>query len=351
MKRAGGMRRGSNAVVVAMAWLAFGSRAFGAGNPPGGSVPPGQTPLGYILHAAGPAANPVRYLGWALTAVCLIVCVVIAAMLAIALWRHRGHVSPAALSSGGGLRFIYVGTGISIVALIGIAIGMLWVLAVVAAPSTPPPLAITVTAYDWWWKVDYGEGQGFTTANEIHIPVHTPVLISLKSADVIHAFWVPQLAGKTQTIPGTVNRQWIEAEKAGTYRGQCTQYCGAQHAHMAFEVVAQPQKDYDAWYAAQQQPAPVPATSEAARGARLFEVRCAGCHAVRGSGAHGVQAPDLTHLVSRRLIAAGTLVNTAANRMDWVQHAQQIKPDTLMPDMKLSSDEARDMAAYLETLR
>jgi cytochrome c oxidase subunit 2 len=229
---------------------------------------------------------------------------------------------------------------------------MLTVLAEVADPPKTPALTVTVTAYDWWWKVDYGQGpSAFTTANELHIPVGVPVLVLLKSADVIHAFWVPQLSGKTQTIPGNTNRQWIQADKPGIFRGQCTQYCGVQHAHMAFEVYAQPQADYDRWYAAQQRTVAAPATTQAVHGRKLFEERCAGCHAVRGSNAAGVQAPDLTHVLSRRLLAAGTVVNTPENLMDWIQHAQEIKPGTLMPDMKLSPVESGELSAYLATLR
>jgi len=265
---------------------------------------------------------------------------------------HRRGTSGHDMTDSGGTRAVLAGTVVSTVLLLGALIYMLWVRAVVAAPSREPALTITVTAYDWWWKADYGEGspQGFSAANEIHIPVGEPVLVKLKSADVIHAFWVPVLAGKTQTIPGQVNRQWIQADKAGVYRGQCTQYCGAQHAHMAFEVVAQSPQDYANWYDAQARPAAPPATVDATRGQHVFMQRCAGCHAVRGSEAAGVQAPDLTHLRSRRLIAAGTMTNSPQNVMEWIAHAQEIKPRSLMPDIKLSPNDSRALAAYLATL-
>jgi cytochrome c oxidase subunit 2 len=256
------------------------------------------------------------------------------------------------MTERGGGRAVLAGTVISTMLLLAALIYMLWVLAVVASPSRDPALTITVTAYDWWWKADYGEGspQRFSTAIEIHIPVGEPVLVKLKSADVIHAFWVPALAGKTQTIPGQVNQQWIEADKPGVYRGQCTQYCGAQHAHMAFEVVAQDPQDYANWYDAQARPATPPATVDATRGQHVFMERCAGCHAVRGSDAAGAQAPDLTHLLTRRLIAGAAVTNTPQNMMEWIAHAQEIKPQSLMPDIKLSPDDGRDLAAYLATL-
>jgi cytochrome c oxidase subunit II len=235
------------------------------------------------------------------------------------------------------------------VALFAALAYMLVTLESVASPHRPTSLTIAVTAYDWWWKVDYAGTPAVTTANEIHIPVGEPVKIELRSADVIHAFWVPRLAGKTQTIPGVVNEQWIQADRAGVYRGQCSQFCGAQHAHMAFEVIAEPRAQFDAWYAAQAQPHS--ADASVSTGHELFLERCAGCHAVRGTDANGAQAPDLTHLNSRRLIAAGTLQNTASNQLDWIQHAQRIKPDSLMPSIALSAADAAALAAYLRTLQ
>ncbi|CAL8480585.1 cytochrome c oxidase subunit II [Caballeronia sp. S22] len=311
-----------------------------------------QTPLAYFLHSKGPATEPVLYLGWVLAAICIAVCAIIAVMLIIGMFRRRKPEDPRALSAGGGTSFVYIGTAVSTVALLGIAVYMLVVLARVAEPPSEPAMTITVTAYDWWWKVDYGDGPThFSTANELHIPVGVPVLVLLKSADVIHAFWVPDLSGKTQAIPGVINRQWIQADRAGVFRGQCTQYCGVQHAHMAFEVYAQPQADFERWTAAQRMPPSAPISAQAVRGAKLFEKRCAGCHTVRGTGATGVQAPDLTHVLSRRLLAAGTVVNSPESLMDWVQHVQEIKPGALMPDMKLSPAEAGDLSAYLATLR
>ncbi|WP_250511520.1 cytochrome c oxidase subunit II [Caballeronia sp. GACF4] len=312
----------------------------------------GHAPLAYFLHSGGPAAHPVLRLNWVLTAVCCLVCLIIAAMLIVAIFRRRKHAEPRALESQDGLRFVYFGSAVSTLALLGIAVYMLVVLAEVADPPHEPALTVTVTAYDWWWKIDYGDGADhFTTANELHIPVGLPVLIQLKSADVIHAFWVPELSGKTQAIPGVENRQWIQADHPGIFRGQCTQYCGVQHAHMALEVHAQPRADFERWVVAQKTSLPTPATVQTVRGAKLFEERCAGCHMVRGSRAAGVQAPDLTHVQSRRLIAAGTLVNTPQNLMDWIENVQEIKPGALMPDMKFSPADAGDMSAYLATLR
>ncbi len=316
------------------------------------------TPLAYFLHSAGPAAAPVRVLDWALTALCVVVCIVIAALLLIAMRRKRRDISGDDLSAnetanGVANRIVIIGTAISTVLLLGALVAMLRVLAAVAEPPSDPALTITVTAYDWWWKVTYTgpSGQPFNTANEIRIPTGEPVQVRLQSADVIHAFWVPALAGKTQAIPGQVNRQWLQADRPGIWRGQCTQFCGAQHAHMAMEVIAQSPGDFARWLSAQAQPAAAPPNAGAQRGEQVFATHCAACHTVRGSQSNGAQGPDLTHLASRRLIAAGTLANTPANRLDWVAHAQAIKPESLMPNIALTPAEARDLGAWMDTLQ
>ena len=317
---------------------------------------PQGAPLNYFLHAAGPAAAPTMRLGWMLTALAVAVSMLVAVLLIVAIARKRPHTSPSALhGERGGLAWVYIGTGISSVVLLATLVYVLITLASVAAPARRPTRTVLVTAYDWWWKVAYQDpadpALDFVTANEIHIPVGEPVKIALQSADVVHAFWVPRLAGKTQAIPGQTNEQWIEADQPGVYRGQCSQFCGAQHAHMAFEVVAQSPADFAAWRAAQlRAQAAQPVGADAVAGKRLFGERCAGCHAIRGTDAQGVQGPDLTHLISRRLIAAGTLTNTPAHLLDWIEHAQQIKPESLMPDIALTVADATALSAYLSTL-
>ncbi|WP_069262293.1 MULTISPECIES: cytochrome c oxidase subunit II [Paraburkholderia] len=325
---------------------------------------PLMTPLAYFLHSAGPASGPVQALDWGLAVLCVGVCIVIASLLYLAIRRRRrgGAAQDEALLQTNvadeqgertANRIVAVGTAISSVLLLGALVAMLRVLAAVADPPREPSLTVTVTAYDWWWKVSYRtpEGASFETANEIHIPTGEPVRVDLQSADVVHAFWVPALAGKTQAIPGQVNHQWIEADHPGVWRGQCTQFCGAQHAHMAMEVVAQAPADFSRWLDAQRQPAAAAQSGAAQRGEQLFAARCGGCHAVRGTQSGGMQAPDLTHLASRRLIAAGTLANTSVNRLDWVAHAQQRKPESLMPDIALTPAEASDLGAWLDTLQ
>jgi cytochrome c oxidase subunit 2 len=316
-------------------------------------------PLQFLLHAAGPASAPTYRLGWALIVLVCAVIVIIAGLLVGALVRRRQAPPDDAQrklpSDAGGMQWLVVGTGISSIALFAALVYAMVTLESVASPPREPPLTIDVTSYDWWWKIDYPDAQDpsreFVTANEIHIPVGVPVRVELRSADVIHTFWVPRLAGKTEMIPGQTNVQWIEADAPGVYRGQCSQFCGSQHAHMAFEVVAQPQAEFDAWRDAQRrgwQPVMLP---DARAGQHLFAERCAGCHAVRGTSAEGMQAPDLTHLASRRLIAAGQMTNTPEHRLDWIQHAQRIKPDSLMPSIALSASDAAALSTYLSTLQ
>jgi cytochrome c oxidase subunit 2 len=313
-------------------------------------------PLNYFLHAYGPAAQPSMILGWVFTGISVAVCIVIALLLLTAILRKQPLEKDAhKISDGGnGLRWIIIGTGISTAVLFGMAIYALAILNESAKPPRQPALTITVTGYDWWWKVEYEDdnpAQHFETANEIHIPAGAPVLLKLKSADVIHAFWVPRLAGKTQMIPGQSNQQWLEADQPGIYQGQCTQFCGLQHAHMAFEVIAQNPADFEAWQAAQRNPVAIPSDVNAIAGQHVFMNHCGACHAVRGTDAMGGHAPDLTHLSSRRMIAAGLLSNTPDHLIDWVAHAQELKPGTRMPDIALSPQEAAALSAYLATLR
>ncbi|MEO8767642.1 MAG: c-type cytochrome, partial [Nitrosospira sp.] len=254
---------------------------------------------------------------------------------------------------GEGLRWIYIGTGISTCILFGLVIYSIMALNEVAKPAHTPTVTLTVTGYDWWWKIEYDHAdpsQRFITANELHVPVGQPVLVKLKSADVIHAFWVPKLAGKTQMIPGLTNQQWIQADVPGVYAGQCTQFCGAGHAHMGFEVVAESAADFEKWQDAQRQAASVAPMSLNDSGHKLFMDRCAGCHAIRGTHATGQHAPDLTHLNSRRWLAAGLLTNTPENLMKWIVNAQQLKPGSRMPSIALSESEKSALALFLSNL-
>lgn len=313
-----------------------------------------DAPLNYFLHSYGPAAKPTMHLGWLLAGLSVAVCLIIALLLLAAVLRKRPLADPRSIGrEGEGLRWIYIGTGISTCVLFGLVIYSLMVLNEVAKPPQAPAVILTVTGYDWWWKIEYEHddpAHRFITANELHIPVGQPVLIKLKSADVIHAFWVPTLAGKTQMIPGLTNQQWIQADVPGIYTGQCAQYCGAGHAHMGLEVIAESAQDFEKWQNAQRRTAPLTFMSNEDPGHKLFMDRCAGCHTIRGTSAAGDHAPDLTHLNSRRWLAAGLLTNTPDHLMKWVINAQRLKPGSRMPSIALSESETTELALFLSTL-
>jgi len=219
-------------------------------------------------------------------------------------------------------------------------------------PSRPPD--IRVTGKLWWWDVRYpGAGEAAVLANEIYIPVGRPVEIALATDNVIHSFWVPALAGKVDMIPGRVNRLVIEASKPGTWRGQCAEYCGAQHAWMAFYVVAVPEETYRQWLVAQAAPAREPADEVLRRGREAFlREGCGACHAVRGTPAAGAQGPDLTHVGSRQSLGAGRLGNGVSALAGWIADSQHLKPGNLMPaGFNFTGEELRAVAAYLESLK
>jgi cytochrome c oxidase subunit 2 len=318
-----------------------------------------NAPLNY-LSAAGPRAAAILPLTWYMLLVSIAVCLIIAWLLWRGARRFKANGGAAEtraveVSEGpSGLPWIRTGLLLSGIPLL---IALVWTMATLAAVSGPPAspdLTLDVTGHQWWWEVSYigtAPDEGFTTANEIHIPVGAKVLVRLHGADVIHSFWVPQLTGKTDAIPGQTNLSWMEAREPGVYRGPCSEYCGAQHAHMMVEVIAQPRAQFEQWRQGQVRAA-VPAGDAAAqRGQELVEYRCGLCHAVRGTRAGAHSAPDLTHLASRRMIAAGLLPNTAGTLSGWVENAQGIKPGNLMPNQNLPSDQLSDVVAYLETLR
>lgn len=315
-----------------------------------------MVPLGY-LDAAGNRADTILPLTWFTIVVSVLVCVIIAALLWMGIRRRAStaNIRSVPVDRGAnGLRWISLGVAISAVPLLITLVWTMVALARVSGPPSNPALTLDVTGHQWWWEVRYNAPQPseiFTTANEIHIPVGVPVLVRLHGGDVIHSFWVPKLTGKTDAIPGQTNLSWIIARIPGRYRGACQEFCGSQHANMAFEVVAQSQADYDRWRAAQLQAAPDPTTQPQIRGLGVVEYRCGLCHQVRGTRAGSISAPDLTHLMSRRLIASGTIPNTPGNLAGWIENPQAFKPDSLMPNQYLPGDQLSDVLAYLETLK
>jgi cytochrome c oxidase subunit 2 len=284
---------------------------------------------------------------------------IVALLLAGAIWRRPGltMANPGERlvvgPDGGGLRWLWIGVGLSSLVLLMSVVWTVAVLAQIARPSSKPAVTIEVTGKQWWWQVRYlsdDPSRIFTTANEIHIPVGQPVLFKLVGGDVIHSFWVPALAGKTDTIPGQTNETWLEARVPGTYRGQCTEYCGIEHAHMSLVVIAQSPSDFAVWQAHQLQ-SPATPNGEALAGMSAFNMRCAGCHAVRGTEAAGVLGPDLSHLMLRTTLGAGTLPNDPQHLAQWINDPQGVKPGNLMQKPELSGTELAAIDVYLGTLQ
>jgi cytochrome c oxidase subunit 2 len=221
----------------------------------------------------------------------------------------------------------------------------------VSASAQPAPtVKVTVIGHQWWWELKYPD-LNIVTANDLHVPVGEVVGITLESDNVIHSFWVPELTGKTDVVPGHQNQTWLRAETAGEYSGQCAEFCGAQHAHMLFHVVAQTRSDFEAW-AKDQQSTPAAPSGDAATGADVFaKGACIGCHTIEGTKAQGKVGPDLTHFGSRLSIGAGTLPNTTQNLAMWLRNPQAVKPENDMPNLHLSDADIQALVAYLESLK
>jgi cytochrome c oxidase subunit 2 len=275
--------------------------------------------------------------------------VVVAALIFWAALRNHGRVvRPSRLEDH---RFILFGGVLGPVVI-------LMLLAVVTVDTTANlrqprqgRLRIEVEGVDWFWKVRYLD-ERFETANEIHVPVGRQVEVQLISRDVIHSFWVPQLAGKVDLVPGQRNVLRFTAEAPGSYLGECAEYCGLQHANMRFLVIAQAAADYQRWVAGHTAPPAEPPDEMAARGRVVFvREACAGCHAIRGTEADGTFGPDLSDFGGRRTIGAGTVPNTTGYLAGWISDAQSIKPRNLMPPVNLNPADLAALVAYLESLK
>jgi cytochrome c oxidase subunit II len=305
------------------------------------------------LEPHGPAAERIEGLWWPMLWISTAVFVVVVVMLALAWVRsYRANVKTSDHVSWGE-PFIAI-SGVILPALIlgGVFLLSLREMSALSAPEKDTEMTIEVIGNDWWWEAWYESETGSSvTANEIHIPVGTPVRLRLRTDDVIHSFWVPELQAKTDMIPGRVNEMWLQADEPGTYRGQCAEFCGLQHAQMVFHVVADPPERFDQWLAGISQPAGTPETSSAATGEDVFmSSSCAGCHAIQGTEADARLGPDLTHVANRKYLAAGILENNRDNLSLWITDPQEVKPGAAMPPTQLSSDELSALLDYLEQL-
>lgn len=306
------------------------------------------------LHPAGPQAAEISWLWWLMFWTCTGVYVIVLAALILALRRGWSR-STERPHPGTLVRWVGGATAATLAVLVGLLFASVATGRAIGSLSAPDALTIEITGYQWWWSVEYHHPDpslAVITANELHLPVGRPVRITLKSNDVIHSFWVPNLHGKVDLVPGRRNETWIQADTPGVYRGQCAEYCGLQHAHMAFTVVAESSDDFERWITAQRQPAAPPSDPVQQKGLQIVERGpCAMCHTVRGTLAGGRFGPDLTHFATRSTIAAGTVPNTPGYLAGWIADPQHLKPGNKMPSTGLSSDELQAVVAYLGTLR
>jgi cytochrome c oxidase subunit 2 len=314
------------------------------------------------LASAGPHAAAIERLWWFMFWVAAVVFVVVMAALAGAVLlngaRRQGAETshPAApLSDRLLLRGVVAALGITVVVLFVWLIASIVTSEAVSSTGTGRAVSINLTGQQWSWHVEYEDAipsRSVTTANEIHIPVGRPVVLKVTSRDVIHSFWVPNLNGKRDLIPGYTTALWLEADRPGVYRGQCAEFCGQQHAHMALYVTAEPEEAFNRWLDHLRQPAAEPSSADAQRGRDLFlATTCTQCHTIRGTVAGARLGPDLTHIASRGSIGAGTLSNTPEHLVRWIADPQEFKPGNRMPPADLGTDDVRAIAVYLGELR
>ena len=297
----------------------------------------------FTLAPASPQAAAISQLFIGTLVFLSVILVLVWALVIYALIRYRDRPgAPEARQTFGWRRLEIIWTAVPILSLAVLCGFMVKAMRAGDPPSADIKPDIRIVGHQWWWEVLYLK-TGVVTANEVHIPVGKRMLVDFRSADVIHDFWVPDLGRKMDVIPGHPNRIWIEADRAGDYLGVCAEFCGNEHAWMRILVTAEPQDRFAAWMKRQEMQPPRPATAEQQLGAKIYQDRiCTNCH-IRNVG------PDLTHVASRRTLAAGVLDNTPENLAAWLHDPNRYKPGSNMPDFRLSEAEVKALVAYLET--
>lgn len=321
--------------------------------------------FGQGIHAVGnifdPKATPaesVYHLSVLVIAVCGVIFLVVAGLLTFTILRFRRRRQdngnePAQVYGSNRIEVAWTVIPVLIVLVLTMATARV-VIAIQNKPEPKEALQVTVIGHQWWWEFRYPE-LGIVTANELHVPLSTvanPALtfLKLQSADVAHSFWVPQLAGKTDLIPGRTNGMWIDPRQGGTFLGNCAEYCGTQHANMLLRVVVQSAADFAQWAAHQKANAVYEPRFELVR-AEFLSLACVNCHTVSGTSASGTFGPDLSHLMSRDTLGSGVIPNNMENLRAWVKDPQAIKPGNLMPNMQLNATELDEVVAYLASLK
>jgi cytochrome c oxidase subunit II len=309
------------------------------------------------LDSAGPYAGALERLWWFFFITCALVWVATMIAVVIAILRGRRRTEPDLTKEGTARSAIWVAGGMGVTVLV--LVSMLVVSVATGREISPFAKeythAIKVTGHQWWWQIQYENPRAdfiAETANELHLPAGETARITLESADVIHSFWIPNLHGKRDLVPGKKTFLTIRADKPGIYRAQCAEFCGLQHAKMGFVVIVEPKEQFDAWLSQQRLPAPHPKTAEQQRGQQVFlTTTCVLCHAIKGTLAGARTGPDLTHVGSRRTLGAAAIPNTRGNLSGWIADAGSVKPGVLMPPNPLEPDDLHALVVYLESLK
>ena len=314
------------------------------------------------INPAGPQAENLSRLWWLMFIVCSIVFVLVMIALLLALRKRTPEsdtmpvLEPPADQERRKRNVVISAVTMTVIILFVFLIASFSAgRSMTAELANKNGLSIEVTGHQWWWEVRYQDVDAsniFTTANEIHIPVGVPVTFSLRATDVIHSFWVPNLSGKKDLIPGKINTIWLQADKPGVYRGQCAEYCGLQHAKMALWIVAEPQEQFNAWRQNQTQTSMPPVSDPQKRGQQVFlSSTCVMCHAINGTPAGSNIGPNLTHVASRNMIAAATMTNTREHLAHWIRDSQSVKPGNRMPQHNFNEADLQSLLDYLQNLK
>jgi cytochrome c oxidase subunit II len=308
-----------------------------------------------VLAPAGTAASSIARLWSLMLWVSVAVFVVVLVFIGVAVLRSRSGHAAGDTSERALTRSVATAVALTVAILLALLVASVWTSRATETLRADSAVTVEVTGHQWWWEIQYDDAmpsRRVVTANELHIPVGRPVVFKVTSRDVIHSFWIPNLQGKRDLIPGYITAIWLQADRPGTFRGQCAEFCGLQHAHMALDVVAESEADFAGWLDARRQLARDPPDDAARHGRDLFmRARCATCHTIRGTDAAGQVAPDLTHIATRRTIGAGTLDTTHDHLAEWVRDSQRVKPGNQMPPNPLAPADLNAVVAYLETLR
>jgi cytochrome c oxidase subunit 2 len=318
-----------------------------------------------VLNPAAAESTQIFHLWWIFFWVMVAIFALVAIVLFIAILRNIGRVpddpqldmiaQPPEASESRATNVVSVLVIVTVLILFALLIADFFTGNAIYATPDPNALSIKVTGHQWWWEIQYQDPQPseiMTTANEIHVPVGKPVKLELQSSDVIHSFWVPNINGKKDLVPGHPTTTWFTANRPGEFRGQCAEYCGEQHAHMRLVFVAQSVDAFGDWLNAQKKSAPEPGNQSQQRGREVFLTsQCVMCHTIQGTSARATLGPDLTHIGSREMLGAGELPNTRGYLAGWILNASALKPGARMPPNQLSPDDLNALIDYLESLK